>query len=363
MLRRTLLLLSSLLAVSLTVHAEPQDSGADPRSERFLKRFPQADTDKDGVLSREEFRAYRRKAKRGNKEAPRTPGIPPDHANVAYGPGKRQVLDLFLAESEHPTPLVIHIHGGGFTGGDKHVVGAPLIKQCRRSGVSVAAINYTFITTDPMPTPMHDAARALQFLRLHAADYNLDPTRFAVTGGSAGAGISLWLAMHDDLADPGNDDPVRRQSTRVSCASVGGAQVSYDPAFWKSIGLDRALEHRSFALMYGHKEDEAPDSPRLKSLRAECAPITHATADDPPILLTYAFPDEVKPDTSMGALIHHPRHGLTLKGKLDALGVECHVNYPGGGQTPTQGLTFLLEHLKPQAGKKDGESKSVSQAL
>ena len=41
--------------------------------------------------------------------------------------------------------------------------------------------------------------------------------------------FSLWLAFHDDLADPQNDDPVARESTRLYCAAVNGAQVSLDP--------------------------------------------------------------------------------------------------------------------------------------
>jgi len=46
---------------------------------------------------------------------------------------------------------------------------------------------------------MHDCARAIQFLRSKAARWNIDPKRIAATGGSAGAGISLWLGFHDDL--------------------------------------------------------------------------------------------------------------------------------------------------------------------
>ncbi len=48
-------------------------------------------------------------------------------------------------------------------------------------------------------------------------------------GGSAGACTSLWLAFHDDLADPKSDDPVARESTRLTCAAVTGAQTSLDP--------------------------------------------------------------------------------------------------------------------------------------
>jgi acetyl esterase/lipase len=93
-------------------------------------------------------------------------------------------------------------------------------------------------------------------LRHNAKEYNLASDHFATTGGSAGAGISLWLATRDDMADPDSNDPVSRQSTRIRCASVSGAQVSYDPRYWREIGLGKGLQHSSFPLMYGLPSDD-----------------------------------------------------------------------------------------------------------
>ena len=95
-----------------------------------------------------------------------------------------------------------------------------LLKDCLDSGISVAAINYRYSTQAIAPAPFQDGARAVQFLRSKAKDWNLDPQRFAATGGSAGAGISLWLGFHNDLADPKSEDPVLRQSTRLACMVV-----------------------------------------------------------------------------------------------------------------------------------------------
>jgi hypothetical protein len=53
-------------------------------------------------------------------------------------------------------------------------------------------------------------------------------------GGSAGAGTSLWLATHDDLADPAASDPVLRESTRLVCAVCNGTQATYDLTRWES---------------------------------------------------------------------------------------------------------------------------------
>src|SRR5262249_41628078 len=147
----------------------------------------------------------------------------PDVANARYGPHQRHVLDLWKAKSDRPTPLVVFIHGGGFRGGDKKNLSPVLLNLCLKAGLSVASINYRLSQHAPFPAPMHDGGRAIQFFRFKAKEWNLDPRRIAATGGSAGAGISLWLAFHDDLADPGSKDPVARESTRLSCAAVLGA--------------------------------------------------------------------------------------------------------------------------------------------
>ena len=81
----------------------------------------------------------------------------------------------------------------------------------------------------PVKWPLEDAARALQFVRSKAAEWNIDKTRIGASGGSAGAYSSLWLAFHDDMADPQSSDPIARESTRLLCAGVVGAQTSLDP--------------------------------------------------------------------------------------------------------------------------------------
>src|SRR5205807_6713683 len=132
--------------------------------------------------------------------------------------------------------LVLYIHGGGWQNGDKSGLGAAAIKQYLDAGLSVAAINYRYIkqavaekVEPPVKAPLEDAARALQLIRSKAAEWNLDKKRVGATGGSAGGCSSLWLALHDDLADPRSEDPVARESTRLYCAAVNGAQTSLDP--------------------------------------------------------------------------------------------------------------------------------------
>src|SRR5262245_45151216 len=161
----------------------------------------------------------------------------PTATDFAYGQdSERQKLDFWRAKSDKPTPVVLLIHGGGWVNGDKTSYGTGAIQPYLDAGISVAAINYRFIAQameqkvePPVKACLHDAARALQTIRSRASEWNIDPRRVGATGGSAGACTSLWLALHDDLADPKSDDPIARQSSRLTCAAVVGAQTSLDP--------------------------------------------------------------------------------------------------------------------------------------
>ena len=176
--------------------------------------------------------------------AAKTPPARPEPtvANYEYGnESERQVFDFWQAKSDKPTPVVLLIHGGGWMGGDKTSYGTQAIKPYLDAGISVASLNYRFIpqameqkVDPPVKAPLHDAARALQTIRSKAKEWNIDPTRVGATGGSAGACTSLWLAFHDDLADPKSSDPIARESTRLTCAAVSGAQTSLDPKSFAS---------------------------------------------------------------------------------------------------------------------------------
>ena len=151
--------------------------------------------------------------------------------DVAYGSHPRQVLDFYQAGSDKPTPVVFYIHGGGWRGGSKKTNPKAFLAK----GISVVAINYRYVQNGvedkvepPVKAPLGDATRALQFVRSKAAEWNLDKTRIGATGGSAGACSSLWLAFHDDMADPRATTPSRANrlvftvppSTELRCRSI-----------------------------------------------------------------------------------------------------------------------------------------------
>lgn len=266
--------------------------------------------------------------------ARRNPPVPkPTLANVPYGSHKRQVLDFWKADSDRPTPLVFVIHGGGWQGGEKERVNRFVnVEGLLAHGISVTAINYRLVQQanaagiqPPVKAPLQDAARALQFVRRKAAEWNIDKSRIGAAGGSAGACSSLWLAFHDDLADPQSSDPVTRESTRLTCAAVIGAQTTLDPQQMKEWTPNSKYGGHAFGLK-GFTEFLA-NREKLLPWIAEYSPYALVTADDPPVYLAYNAPP------ALGQPQKDPTHtanfGVKLHEQCKAMGVPCDLVYPG----------------------------------
>ena len=280
----------------------------------------------------------------------------PTAANVPYGKHERQVLDFWKAESATPTPLLFYIHGGGWQAGDKNRTGG--IEKYLAAGISVVAINYRYIvqaTADgvvpPVKGPLHDAARALQFVRSKAAEWNIDKQRIGASGGSAGACSSLWLAFHPDLADPKSDDPIARESTRLWCAAVVGAQTTLDPQQMK----DWTPNSKYGGHAFGFKGDPAQKlSPFDEFLAkrdtilpwiAEYSPYALVSKDDPAIYLIYGTPPALGQDQKDPT--HTSNFGVKLQEHCKANGVECELVYPGAPDVKhATEREFLIEKLK-----------------
>jgi acetyl esterase/lipase len=287
------------------------------------------------------------------REWRREPPSPSAH-DVPYGSHGRHRLDVWLADATAfpgPRPLLVFIHGGGFVLGDKHEIDGRMVRWALDAGISVAALNYRSAERYPFPAPMHDAARALQFLRSKAPVWNLDPARVAAYGGSAGAGIALWLAFHDDLADPSSPDPVARQSTRLKAVGDWAGQTTYDPTAIRAWLGGHAWEHSSLLKLFGLTSIAQVDEPGPHHAAfAEASPLTHLTPDDPPVYLFYNEPDSTPlPDHwRPGRGIHHPEFGHRLAARMTDLGIECVETYdpdPSTGNASRPMFEFLARQL------------------
>lgn len=292
------------------------------------------------------------------------PSVPkPTLSEIRYGMHERNILDFWKAASSTPTPLVMVIHGGAWQSGEKERVNRFAdVQRLLDAGISVVAINYRLMKhideaeiSPPVKAPMYDAARALQFVRSKAKEWNIDKQRIGAAGGSAGACTGLWLAFHDDLADPKSKDPVLQESTRLYGAAVLGAQTSLDPQQMKEWTPNsryggHAFGKASFEEFLSERESILP-------WINEYSPYALVSADDPPVYLDYSTPP------ALGKVEKDPTHtanfGVKLKERCESAGIQCEVHYPGAPgvkyETPTD---YLIATLKRPAGTSELKSRT-----
>ena len=353
------LLLSLVLITSL--QAQEVTSETNDRLRKALKQYPEADTNKDGVLSMVEGLALLAKINAGKTSGASTAQLaknPPTFADVAYGPHERNKLDFWKAGSDKPAPLIVYIHGGGFVGGDKSKARTEaMLTRCLDAKVNFAAINYRFRHQAPLQDILRDCARAIQFLRSKSGEWGIDKARVASYGGSAGAGTSLWLAFHDDLADPQSNDPVLRESTRLVAAGANATQFSYDILKWKDIFSEDNKRfgepEATWPQLYGLTSPDELNSPSGQKWRSFCDMHGHISKDDPPVFLNTTHPGgEIK---DRGHLLHHPLHAKAVLDKCRECGVGVIADLPGLGIRPesngpkTMGEFLLQQVMRDEA--------------
>ncbi len=279
--------------------------------------------------------------------------LEPTQADIAYGAHPRDVLDFWKATSDKPAPLVIHIHGGGFHEGSKSAASGADIKKCLDAGVSFASINYPYYKDVPLLEIIRDhIARVVQFFRYKSADFNIDKTKVAVYGESAGAGSSLWLAFHDDIADPGSADPVLRESSRIAAAAAISPQATYNFPAWtplfagtldpKAMRAWRLIMQKRVLDMYHLKSEKDFKTKDTEAMLHELDMISLIDKSDSPsyfISLETRYKD--------GDLLHHPRHAKALKEKCDSEGLECVLIVDETPRDQRIGVVdFLIGHLR-----------------
>ena len=280
-------------------------------------------------------------------------GTPATFADEKYGRHERNVFDIWLADSDHPTPLVIYIHGGGFVGGDKSRYYDS--EDCERflaAGVSVATINYRFMNQAPygILASMNDSKRCLQYIRANAQKYNVDKNRIACSGGSAGAGTSLWLAFSDEMADEDNVDPVLHESTKITCAGAFATQSTYDILQWSeilSLPLNQTQEEKqAIARAFGIKSTQGVDLFEKTTIRKELDFLGKMDENASPFFVYNRR--EAGIPTNDDELQHHPMHAKALKERAEEVGAEAVVYTPAIGIVDDSGkdlVDFFLEKL------------------
>ncbi len=246
--------------------------------------------------------------------------------DLAYGEAHaRQRLDLYLPEGEVEGghPVIIWIHGGGWTTGNKsQCLALPFLRQ----GFAVASINYRLSQHAPWPAQIEDCHLAVSWLRAQAERFNLDPERFGAFGASAGGHLSVLLGTTSGPPTGADAElPTRgKPAVQAVCNVFGPSDLSlFIGQGGEAPGMVRRL--------LGGRMDAR--SARL------AGPLHYARRDAAPMLHVHGDADRLVP-------IQHSR---LLDEALQEAGAESRlIEIPGGGHG---GLEFLADDLWREKGE------------
>jgi len=220
-----------------------------------------------------------------------SPLHPPTHEverNVIYGMYSGTALLMDVHHPPNPNGRgVLWINGSGWQAPQDY--GARPLKGWvpqvfLDAGFTVFDINHRGTPTFQYPAAIHDAARAVRFVRHYASTYGIDPDRIGAVGVSSGGHLASLLGVLDGEGDPDARDPVERESAKLQAICVGGAPQDFADTTLTPSAIPGVL----VAFLGGTWEEEP-------ARYAEASPVTYVSADDPPFLLLHGEVDRTVP--------------------------------------------------------------------
>jgi alpha-L-fucosidase 2 len=183
-------------------------------------------------------------------------------------------LDAFVPEGPGPFPTCILVHGGGFVRGDKQTYIKPIFAPLAEANFTWFTINYRLAPEHRFPACADDVVTAIRWVKDHAKEYKVDPTRIAIIGESAGGHLVSYVGVKS-----GRD------------LGLAAVVPFYAPHDLESQVKSRNALGESMQALLGLTEmnDEA-----VKRLR-EASPSTYIQANTPPFLLIHGDKDAQVP--------------------------------------------------------------------
>jgi len=205
--------------------------------------------------------------------------------DIAIGDVNGTTLRINVAlpknHGKKPRPVMVYIHGGGLTKGDKSRFNNSIAKMAKR-GIVAASVMYRLAPKHRFPAAIEDVKAAIRFLKAHANEFNLDPERIIVNGASAGAYLATMVGVTGNASGfsdhgiyPGVDSSVR-------------AVIAQSPA----IADYTRVKYQNFAIVKRFIRTNNQD--RQQALAA-LSPITYLDKNDPPFFLAHGSADERVP--------------------------------------------------------------------
>lgn len=153
--------------------------------------------------------------------------------NLSYGEaGRHNALDLYRHRSRpQRAPVLLYMHGGGYSGGDKRREGRPLLHRLAERGWVCLSANYRLRPRASFPEHLIDAKRAIAWVRARGADYGADPERLLVAGSSAGGHLAAFAALtqNDPALQPGFEEADTSVSAAITLAGYLGPYYGQGP--------------------------------------------------------------------------------------------------------------------------------------
>lgn len=211
--------------------------------------------------------------------------------NYASTTNWRQTLDLFEPKTPptKPLPLIVFIHGGGWESGSKNT-GGVLFALMQRGDYIGASINYRLTNEGAHPTQIHDCKAAIRWLRAHAKDYSIDPTKIGVFGISAGGHLVSLLGTGGDVKElEGTVGKDLDQSSRVNCVVNFCGPADFLTFGGKGSIIDPENPNTAVGKLIGGKVSEH------QHIAKAASPVTYITKDDPPFLHIHGTKDNLVP--------------------------------------------------------------------
>ncbi len=271
------------------------------------------------------------------------PAVVPTQVDVSYGPNPHQLIDIYTpTNGSGPFPVLIWF--GGIWQPAKH---APDPNRFLSAKIAVIAVETRTLTDGmqekadpPAAYVMNDACRAVQFVRLNAAKWQLDPARIAVGGGSQGSLPALYVGCVVDRADPKASDPVERISTKVKCVAAYRSQPSIDPQRMQE--WVPGVKWGAPALGCSFEESQKRREELLPLLK-QWSPDWLLHAGAAPIYFENNWgltqPEKI---TEADYKVHSPAWALGFQKLAQQAGVVCHVKYP---DHPTEGYQDIWDFI------------------
>ncbi len=228
----------------------------------------------------------------------------PTQEGLVYGEadGQKLTMDYYAPKGPGVHPAAIVIHGGGYQRGDsKSGSEAYCADFLAPAGYAVFSINYRLAPKYPYPYMVYDVERSIRYIRHNAANWDADPGKIALVGGSAGGFLSNMAGLVGAPGDPKATDPVDRENARVQAVVTLFAQSSF-----ATVPLNADVHALLDPLIRQKGEPEA-----LK----EASPITYVTKNAPPFLLIQGDRDEYIPFTE----------STNFEAALRHVGVACEI--------------------------------------